>query len=175
MLQLSVPTAKALIKFASSDKKQPRFYGIGITANGLAATDGFAVVEFTLPLSKDVPLLRGRVVNRTIFETSMKLAAVTKSYMVVKPEHLLEEQLVFPDLAAVMPDNDFPSLLSSEPSARYVDEPVRLAPQYLALLPLVAQACDTETVLLSSVKTTEALRFDIVGPTQSAIVLINHL
>jgi hypothetical protein len=179
MIQLSVNTAKCLLKFASSDKTRPNIFGIGITKeNCLAATDGFAAVEFTLP-TKD-PEFVGRVIDRKMFETSMKLAAVTKTYMAVNKSCLLEEQLVFPDITSIVPVNDF-SLFSLVDSSthyvnqRYCNESIRLDPQYLTLINLVAVACETETVSLSSVKVGQPLRFDVQGEKQSAIVVINHL
>lgn len=179
MITLSVATAKALLKFASSDKTRPNLYGIGITATGLSATDGFAAVEFVFPaevLYMYQNKYIGRVIDRKIFETSMKLAAVTKSPMVVSPEHLLEQQMSFPQLSAITPTDNFPDLFSAtQASARYVDEPVSMAAGYLGLLPLVAVACETDVVSLSSVKNDAPLRFDVTGATQSAIVIINRL
>lgn len=174
MISLSVATAKALIKFASSDKTRPNIYGIGIIKeNCLAATDGFAAVEFSLP-TKDLELV-GRIIDRKMFETSMKLAAVTKTYMAVNKSCLLEEQLVFPNISAIVPGNDFSMFAANQTDYRYMDASVRIDPQYLTLINLVAVACETETVSLSSVKVGQPLRFDVTGDKQSAIVVINHL
>lgn len=174
MISLSVATAKALIKFASNDKTRPNIQGIGIIDNGLAATDGFCAVEFYLP-TKD-PELVGRVIDRKMFETSMKLAAVTKTYMVVNKSSLLEEQLVFPSLSAITPSDDFPLLMSAnDVCTRYMSDAIKVSAGYLSLLGLVAVACETEVVSLSSVKSGQPLRFDVTGDKQSAIVLINHL
>lgn len=179
MISLSVATAKALLKFASSDKTRPNIYGIGITPTGLSATDGFAAVEFVFPeevLKVYQNKYSGRIIDRKLFETSMKLAAVTKSWMTVAPDHLLEEQLTFPNVSDITPANNFPNLFSAnDVSVRYVDEPVRLAAGYLGVLPLVALACETDTVSISSIKVGEPVRIDVTGEKQSAIVIINHL
>lgn len=179
MISLTVATAKALIKFASSDKTRPNLYGIGITSRGLAATDGFAALEFVYPpevLHMYQNKYIGRVIDRKLFETSMKLAAVTKSPMTVSPEHFIEEQLVFPSLSPITPTDEFPLLMAAtDPSARYIDHPVTVVADYFGLLPLVATACESDCVSLSSVKSDSPLRFDVTGATQSAIVIINRL
>lgn len=171
MLTCSVPTAKALLKFASSDKNQPHIYGIGITENGLGATDGFAAVEFTLPGT--IPAWNiGRTIDRKLFETSTKLCAVTKSMLVIGEKDLLPEQKAFPNLGAVTPMASRQQLL---PGTDVFSGELRLVPEYLALLSLVAAACETDSVSLTNIKVGSPLRFDVTGPGQRAIVLINHL
>jgi len=169
MIRLSVPTAKALLKFASSDKHQPNLYGIGITSQGLATTDGFAAVQFSLPCPIP-PELAGRTVDRKYFETSTKIAAVTKSELVINTENLIDEQLAFPRVSAITPKQRQPSL----PGVELVDGLIRINPQYLALLDLVAVACETQHVVLSSVQSDGPLRFDVTGDKQSAIVIISQ-
>ena len=172
MLTLSVATAKSLLKFASSDKNQPHIYGIGITENGLAATDGFSCVEFFLPGAESMKHQAGRTIDRKLFETSMKLCAVTKSAMVVSEKDLLPEQKSFPDLSAVTPSVSRQPLL---PGNDVFTGELRLVPEYLALLSLVSAACETGHVTLGHIKVGSPVRFDVVGPGQRAIVLINHL
>ncbi len=172
MLTLSVATAKALLKFASSDKNQPNIYGIGITPNGLAATDGFSCVEFFLPGADPLRHLAGRTIDRKLFETSMKLCAVTKTSMVVNEKDLLPEQKSFPDLSAVTPSVSRQPLL---PGTDVFTGELRLVPEYLALLSLVAVACETDHVTLGHIKVGSPVRFDVRGEKQSAIILVNHL
>lgn len=171
MITCSVATAKALLKFASSDKAQPHIFGIGITANGLGATDGFASVEFTLPCGPNDPKEVGRTIDRKMFETSAKLCAVTKTWLQFTGNYLIpDQQRMFPDFQSVMPDKQqmFPGeeLMTSRE--------IKIVPEYLALLYLVTTACETSHVTLSSVKSDSPMRFDVQGPTQSAIVLISH-
>jgi hypothetical protein len=172
MLTLSVATAKALLKFASSDKNQPNIYGIGVTENGLGATDGFSCVEFFLPGAEVMKHQAGRTIDRKLFETSMKLCAVTKTAMVVNEKDLLPEQKSFPSLSAVTPAADRQPLL---PGTNVFTGELRLVPEYLALLSLVAVACETDHVTIGNIKVGSPMRFDVRGEKQSAIVLVNHL
>lgn len=174
MITCSVATAKALLKFASSDKNQPHIYGIGITENGLAATDGFACVEFVLRHDDYYKREKfiGRTVDRKLFETSAKLCAVTKTWLTIKQEHLLpEQQQLFPNLFSVAP----PKQEMIPGTELMTANCIKIVPEYLALLHLVSTACETTHVELSSVKSNTPLRFDVDGPQQSAIVLISHL
>ena len=172
-IYISVPTAKALLKFASNDKHQPHIFGIGITNNGLAATDGFAAVEFILSV-KPIEDLVGRTIDRKYFETSTKIAAITKvplTINTVNTGNLVESQLSFPNVSALaihavrQPDL---------PGTELVTDSIRVNPQYLTLLDLVAVACEVETVELISVKSDGPLRFKVTGPTQSANVVISQ-
>jgi hypothetical protein len=169
---LSVATAKALLKFASSDKNQPNIYGIGITANGLGATDGFSCVEFYLPVPEYMKAHVGRTIDRKTFETSTKLCAVTKTNLVVSETHLLPEQKSFPNLSAVTPSVSRQPLL---PGTDVFTGELRLVPEYLGLLSLVATACETDHVTIGNIKVGSPVRFDVRGEKQSAIVLVNHL
>jgi hypothetical protein len=171
-LSLSVATAKALLKFASSDKNQPHIYGIGITENGLGATDGFAAVEFHMIGARAFKHLAGRTIDRKLFETSTKLCAVTKSMLTISEKDLLPEQKAFPNLGAVTPMASRQQLL---PGTDVFSGELRLVPEYLALLALVSAACETDSVSLTNIKIGSPLRFDVTGPGQHAIVLINHL
>ncbi len=172
MINCSVNTAKALLKFASSDKNQPHIFGIGITENGLGATDGFAAVEFFLPANDFLSVHAGRTIERKLFETSMKLCAVTKTSLIISGKDLLPEQKVFPNLSAVTPGNDRQPLL---PGATVFSGELRLVPEYLALLSLVSLACETDHVTLGNIKMGSPVRFDVVGKVLRAIVLVNYL
>lgn len=171
-LSCSVPTAKSLLKFASSDKNQPHIYGIGITPNGLGATDGFAAVEFFLPNADNFKHLAGRTIDRKLFETSTKLCAVTKSMLTIGEKDLLPEQKAFPNLGAVTPSANRQQLL---PGTDVFTGKLRLVPEYLGLLSLVSAACETDHVTIGNIKIGSPLRFDVRGDKQSAIVLVNHL
>lgn len=158
----SVATGKALLKFASSDKSRPNLYGIGVTQQGLAATDGFAAVEFHL--GHDNIGLVGTVLDRKVFEVSVKLAAVTKSELILGDCVKKSQAGLFPDMRFFMTSN----------SKGFEDCSIKLNPGYLALLDLVAVACETDSVSLACVKYGEPLRFIVQGTKQSATVVINH-
>jgi hypothetical protein len=161
MSQFSINTAKALLKFASLDKMRPDVYGIGITAQGLAATDGFAAVSFLLGHANHAFV--GQVLDRKLFETNVKLAAVTKSSLRLNCFTVVNG-VKFPDIFSVIPDIE-----SDFTPGNVVD----INPGYLALLQLVSLACETNRVSLRPVKCGAPLRFDVQEESQSAIVIIN--
>jgi|SRR5690606_19341156 len=162
MITLTPDTCKALLKFGSKDKSRPHIYGIGVHQGSLGATDGHAAVTFYVPLKPDTAAdLEGRVFPRPYVEQQLRLATALKTDVSLEPIQVFDGP--FPPVALITP--------AATPGATLT----RLDPQYLALLPLVAKACQAPVVSLSAGHDDGPVRFDFRGRQISATVVMVQL
>lgn len=159
MITLTPDTCKALLKFASKDKSRPNMYGIGVHQGSLAATDGHCAVTFYVPLEPDTAAsLEGRIFPRPYVEQQLRLATALKTDVSLEPIQVF--------------DGPFPPISQILPPAAPGDPLLRLDPQYLALLPLVAKACQALITCLSGGSDGGPVRFDFQGQQISACVIM---
>ncbi len=171
MITLTIATAKALLKFASTDKTRPSLNAIGISQGGLAATDGFAACQFYLDIPLDIAQQYDRHwFPRDLVETALKVAQAYKSLsmVLVDPANQSRDSIagrttLFPPLPEIIPLAGAVSVIDA----------IRIPAQYLALLPLVTKACETEHASLTVANIDQPVRFDIKGRLVSAVVIIS--
>ncbi len=169
MITLTTSVAKALLKFASTDKTRPSLASIGISQGGLAATDGFAACQFYLDVDPYEALTFDRHwFPRHLVETALKVAVARKNgTFTLDPNsesttgHGRTE--LFPPLPEIIP-------LAGAIST--IDH-LNINAAYLALLPLVTKACETEHCSLTVANIDQPVRFDIKGRNVSAVVIIS--
>lgn len=157
-LTLSLDVAAALVAFASKDTTRPHL-GVGIDDGAVCATDGHRAVQFK---ARDVAIKNSRVWSRAHVETAIKVSRAQRAATVVLnfADCLLDS--VFPRVAHVIPEQGF--------CAR---ESVGLDPALLAGLEKVCKACGVKGAKLTALRgSLDPVRFDAVGPTQDATVVL---
>ncbi len=169
MITLTIATAKALLKFASTDKARPSLASVGISQGGLAATDGFAAVQFYIDIDPYTATTYDRMYfPRAYVETALKVAVARKE-ATLKLDHENHS------LGGIRLHRQFPPLPEIIPLAGAIStiDHLNINAVYLALLPLVTNACETEHCSLTVANIDQPVRFDIKGRSISAVVIIS--
>lgn len=137
-IEVSIPVAKALLAFASTDTKRPHL-GAGFRDGYLSATDGHSLLSFDAPcrqLAEETGLhwamidriIEGKCWSHGYVETALKVSRATKATTV----SLRYADLApgFPPCTQVIPDY-----------AVSLAEPIKVDPDYLGRILLVCKAC----------------------------------
>ncbi len=170
MITIPLPVAKAILKFASSDKTRPSINSIGISQGGLAATDGAAACQFYLDIEPVTASTFDRHwFPRSLVETALKVAKAHKSpFLTLDPANDSRDSIAG-RTALFLP---LPDIMPLAGAVSVIDA-IRIPAQYLALLPLVTKACETEHTSLTVANIDQPVRFDVKGRLVSAVVIIN--
>lgn len=138
---LSQAACAALIEFASTDDTRPHL-GVGINDGSLCATDGPTLLRFDAPQCEPVRAkdLHGKVWSREYVVTRLAIAKASKADVVLEMSFF--QEAAFPPVGQVVPEPGFGKGKSG----------VKVNPMYLARMCKVTKACETQGVLMVSMR-----------------------